>query len=127
MAHLGARLHRVEDGVVEVEVSRAETLLQQHGFLHAGVLTSLLDSACGYAALTRMDDESAVMSVEFKVNLLAPAAGERFLVRGSVLKAGRTIVVCRGDAFVMDGDAPRLVAAMQATMMAVRRREGLAD
>jgi uncharacterized protein (TIGR00369 family) len=127
MAHLGARLVRVEDGLVELEVARAATLLQQHGFLHAGVLTSLLDSACGYAALTRMEHESAVMSVEFKVNLLAPAAGESFLVRGSVLKAGRTIVVCRGEAYNVDGAVPRLLAAMQASMMAVRQREGLAD
>lgn len=127
MAHLGARLTRVGDGLVEVEVERADTLLQQHGFLHAGVISALLDSACGYAALTRMDGTSGVMSVEFKVNLLAPAAGERFLVRGTVLKAGRTIVVCRGEAFAMDGAEPRLLAAMQASMMAVRGREGVQD
>lgn len=127
MRLLGARLAHVGPGVVELEIERADSLLQQHGFLHAGVLTSLLDSACGYAALTTMDETSAVMSVEFKVNLLAPATGERFRVRGEVLKAGRTIVVCRGDAFATDGDRERLVAAMQASMMVVRDRDGLRD
>lgn len=120
MAHLDATLVRVEHGLVEIAVTRDNRLLQQQGFLHAGVLTSLLDSACGYAALTAMDEASEVVSVEFKVNLLAPANGQRFLARGTVLKAGRRIVVCRGDAFAVDGDGPRLVAAMQATMMAVR-------
>lgn len=127
MTLLGAELSRVEPGVVEITVSRNDTLLQQHGFLHAGVLTSLLDSACGYAALTRMDDSSGVMSIEFKVNLLAPAAGERFLVRGEVLKAGKTVVVCRGDAFALDRDSPRLIAAMQASMMTVRGRDDVSD
>ncbi|MEO6446879.1 MAG: PaaI family thioesterase [Gemmatimonadaceae bacterium] len=127
MAHLGARLLLVEEGVVEIAVSRREQLLQQHGFLHAGVLTSLLDSACGFAALSRMDAASGVLSVEFKVNLLAPAAGEQFVVRGEVLKAGRSVVVCRGDAFAVNGDARRLIAAMQATMMTVRDRDDVKD
>jgi len=127
MSLLGAELARVEPGVVEIAIARRNDLLQQHGFLHAGVLTSLLDSACGYSALTIMDGESGVMSIEFKVNLLAPAAGDRFLVRGEVLKAGRTVVVCRGDAFALEGEQPRLVAAMQASMMAVRGRDGVRD
>lgn len=127
MALLGAELTRVERGMVELSIARRDDLLQQHGFLHAGVLTSLLDSACGYAALTVMDGESGVMSIEFKVNLLAPAAGDRFLVRGEVLKAGKTVVVCRGDAFALDGERPRLIAAMQGSMMAVRHREGVRD
>lgn len=127
MSLLGAELARVEPGVVEIAIARRNDLLQQHGFLHAGVLTSLLDSACGYSALTIMDGESGVMSIEFKVNLLAPAAGDRFLVRGEVLKAGRTVVVCRGDAFALEGERPRLVAAMQASMMAVRGRDGVRD
>ncbi len=127
MALLGAELTHVGHGVVEIAIARRDDLLQQHGFLHAGVLTSLLDSACGYAALTVMDGESGVMSIEFKVNLLAPAAGDRFLVRGEVLKAGKTVVVCRGDAFALDGERPRLIAAMQGSMMAVRHREGVRD
>ncbi len=127
MAHLGAELVLVEPGRVEIAVSRAEHLLQQHGYLHAGVLTSLLDSACGYAALTTMKEGTGVMSVEFKVNLLAPAAGDRFVARAEVLKAGRTIIVCRADAFAVDGNAPRLVAAMQGSMMAIQGREGVSD
>jgi uncharacterized protein (TIGR00369 family) len=123
MQHIGADLIRVESGLVELWVKRDERLLQQHGFLHAGVITSALDSACGYAALTVMDDDAAVLSVEFKVNLLAPAAADLFLIRGSVLKAGKTVVVCRGDAFAVDGGEERLVAAMQATMMTMRGRE----
>ncbi|MCC6930875.1 MAG: PaaI family thioesterase [Gemmatimonadaceae bacterium] len=127
MTLLGAELSRVERGVVEIAIARRDDLLQQHGFLHAGVLTSLLDSACGYSALTVMDGDSGVMSIEFKVNLLAPAAGDRFLVRGEVLKAGKTVVVCRGDAYAMDGEEPRLVAAMQASMMAVRGKASVRD
>jgi uncharacterized protein (TIGR00369 family) len=127
MPHIGAELVRVGHGLVEISVRRNAALLQQHGFLHAGVLTSALDTACGAAALTTMDEESGVLTVEFKVNLLAPAIGERFFVRGQVLKAGRTIVVCRADAFAVDDEPPRLVSAMQATMMAVRGREGVKD
>ena len=127
MTHLGAELTRFERGVVEVSVRRKESLLQQHGFLHAGVITSVLDSACGFAALSVADEESGVLSVEFKVNLLAPAAGASFLARGEVLKAGRTVVVCRGDAYSLDGDAPRLIAAMQATMMLVKGKDGIRD
>ncbi|MBC7897280.1 MAG: PaaI family thioesterase [Cytophagaceae bacterium] len=123
MQHIGATLARVERGFVELSVRRDDRHLQQHGFLHAGVITSALDSACGYAALTVMDDDAAVLSVEFKVNLLAPAAGELFVARGTVLKAGRTVVVCRGDAFVVDGGSERLIAAMQATLMTVRGRD----
>lgn len=127
MAHLGAELLRIDRGLVEIGIERRETLLQQHGFLHAGVLTALLDSACGYAALTVMDGESGVMSIEFKVNLLAPAAADRFRVRGEVLKAGRTVVVCRGEAFALDASEPRLIAAMQGSMMALRGRDGVRD
>jgi uncharacterized protein (TIGR00369 family) len=127
MQHIGAELLRVEVGLVEIGIARSETLLQQHGFLHAGVLSAILDSACGYAALSMMDAESGVMSVEFKTNLLAPAAGERFVASGTVLKAGRTLTICRGEAFAVNGEARRLIAAMQATMMSVRGRDGVRD
>jgi len=126
MQHLGAVVSRVERGRVELEVARSANLLQQHGFLHAGVLTSLLDSACGYAALSVMEEGSGVLSIEFKVNLLAPAAGDRFRISGEVLKAGRTVVVCRGEAYTGD-PAPRLVAAFQGSMMVVRDRPGVSD
>lgn len=127
MQHIGAELLRVEPGVVEIGIARSDALLQQHGFLHAGVLSAILDSACGYAALSVMDAESGVLSVEFKTNLLAPAAGEWFVASGAVLKAGRTLTICRGEAFAVDGGARRLIAAMQATMMSVRGRDGVRD
>jgi uncharacterized protein (TIGR00369 family) len=122
MRTLGAEIVHVDDGVVEIELARDERLTQQHGFLHAGVVAAVVDSACGYAALTRMDDDAAVLTVEYKINLLAPAAGESFLARGEVLRSGRTITVCRGE--LRSGE--RLVAAMTATVMAVRGR-GLED
>jgi uncharacterized protein (TIGR00369 family) len=122
MRHLGADLGKVSRGEVEISLRRDERLLQQHGFLHAGVITSILDSACGYAAGTIMEPGEEVLSVEFKTNLLAPASGRSFLARGTVINAGKTLVVCRGEAFAVDGEQPRLVAAMQATMM--RRGSG---
>jgi len=124
LATLGAQVVRVASGEVDVELAFDERLTQQHGYLHAGALTTVLDSACGYAALTLMPEEAAVLSVEFKVNLLAPAAGERFLARGRVVRAGRTLTVCRGDAVAFSGDEERHVATMVATMMAVGPRGG---
>lgn len=126
LATLGARITRVAPGEVDVELAFDERLTQQHGYLHAGALTTALDVACGYAALTLMPEEAAVLTVELKVNLLAPAAGERFLARGRVVRAGRTLTVCRGDAIAFAGDEERHVATMTATMMAVGPRDGQA-
>ena len=126
LATLGARVTHVVPGEVDVELAFDERLTQQHGYLHAAALTAALDSACGYAALTLMPEEAAVLSVEFKVNLLAPAAGERFLARGRVVRAGRTLTVCRGDAIAFAGDEERHVATMTATMMALAPRDGQA-
>jgi uncharacterized protein (TIGR00369 family) len=126
MATIGAQLTRVAPGEVDVSVAMRPDLVQQHGFLHAGVLASAADSACGYAALSLMPAGTAVLSVEFKINLLAPAAGGRVIARGSVLRAGKSITVCRGDVTVYDGDSEKLVATMVATMMTVRDR-GLTD
>jgi uncharacterized protein (TIGR00369 family) len=126
LATLGARITRVAPGEVDVELAFDERLTQQHGYLHAGALTTALDVACGYAALTLMPEEAAVLTVELKVNLLAPAAGERFLARGRVVRAGRTLTVCRGDAIAFSGDEERHVATMTATMMAVGPRDGQA-
>lgn len=127
MHTIGARLVRVEPGEVELELPFREDLTQQHGFLHAGIVTTLVDSACGYAALSLMDNESAVLSVEYKVNLLAPAIGERMRAVGRVIKSGRTLLVCMGDVIAVAGDEETHVAAMQATMMAVRGRPDLVD
>lgn len=127
MHTIGARIVRVEPGEVELELPFRGDLTQQHGFLHAGIVTALVDSACGYAALSLMDASSAVLSVEYKVNLLAPAVGERMLAVGRVIKSGRTLVVCTGEVAAVAGETESVVAVMQATMMAVRGRPDLVD
>lgn len=127
MATLGASLVRVEPGEVLIAVPFSATLTQQHGFLHAGVVTAVMDSACGYAALTLMEPRAGVMSVEFKVNLLAPAAANRFIAVGRVVRAGRTLTVCHGELRAVQDESEVLVAVLQGTMMAVRDRTGIAD
>jgi len=121
---IGARLSLVEPGVIEITLPYRADLAQQHGYLHAGVVTTIADSACGYAAYSLMPTGSEVLSVEFKVNLLRPAQGENFIARAEVIKAGRTLTVVRADVFTVAGDGDReLVATMQGTMIAVRKRE----
>ena len=120
MATLGASLTTVQPGEVSIELPFRADLTQQHGFLHAGVVTSVIDSACGYAALTLMPPDREVLSVEFKVNLMAPAQGAIFQARGRVVRAGRTLTVCTGDLRVAGSES--VVAMMQATMMAVEGR-----
>lgn len=129
MSLIGASLTRVDPGQVEIALSFREDLTQQHGFLHAGVLTTAVDSACGYAALSMMPPGTGVLAVEFKVNFLAPARGDRFLARGRVLRAGRTVIVCAGDVVALQGadeeEVP--IATMLATMMVARDRAGVVD
>ena len=127
MQTIGAELTLVTPGIVEIEMPFAPELTQQHGFLHAGVISTALDSACGYAAFSLMPPDAAVLTIEFKVNLLAPGKGERFLFRGTVTKPGRTIVVADGQAYAFgaDGEA-KLIATMTGTMMTVTGREGMA-
>ena len=129
MKTIGAELTRVEPGLVEIELPFAESLTQQHGFLHAGIVSTALDSACGYAALTLMPANAGVLSIEFKVNLLAAAkSGHRFLFRGAITKPGRTIIVSDGQAFALAAGAePRLIATMTGTMMVVADRDGVRD
>jgi uncharacterized protein (TIGR00369 family) len=126
MTTIGAELTSVTPGIVEIEMPFSDRLTQQHGFLHAGIISTALDSACGYAAFSLMAEDAAVLTIEFKVNLLAPGRGERFLFRGSVTKPGRTIVVADGQAyaFAADGEA-RLIATMTGTMMTVTGRGGV--
>jgi uncharacterized protein (TIGR00369 family) len=126
MSTIGARLARVAAGEVDIELDVRDDLTQQHGFLHAGALAAAADSACGYAALSLMPAGAAVLSVEFKINLLAPAFGERVMARGRVIRAGKTVTVCWGDVTVFAGEQERLVATMVGTMMTVRDR-GLTD
>ncbi len=122
MATLGARLERIAPGEVTIALPFRSDLTQQNGFLHAGVVTSVVDSACGYAALSVMEAGADVLSVEFKVNLLAPAAGTEFLAVGRVVRAGRTLVVCAGELRAIHGAGETVVALMQGTMMAVREK-----
>ena len=120
MRTLGAELAAVRRGEVEIALPFRDDLTQQHGYLHAAAVTAIVDSACGYAALTLMEPGVEVLSVEFKVNLLAPAAGERFLAVGRVLRSGRTLTVCSGEVHAVIGASRKLICAMQATMIASR-------
>ena len=131
MATIGASLARVAPGEVDIALPFRADLTQQHGFLHAGIVATIVDSACGYAALSVMEPGTAVLSVEFKVNLLAPARGVRFLACGRVVRAGRTVTVVSGELRAFDAEnAPAsgtVVAIMTGTMMTVRDRPGLSD
>ena len=123
MATLGAEILEIGPGRVRLGLQFAPELTQQHGFLHAGVVTTVLDSACGYAAFTLMPAEAEVLTVEFKSNFMAPAAGDRFVFEGRVIKPGRTLTVTEGFAFSdRDESEPKLIAKMSATMMAVAGR-----
>lgn len=123
MQTIGARVDVVAPGRVELRLPFREELTQQHGFLHAGAIAAVADSACGYAALTLMPADAAVLSIEFKVNMLAPARGEAIVARGEVIRAGRTVTVCRADVVSITNGEEKLVAAMQGTMMVVRGRD----
>jgi len=122
MRTLGARLTLVAPGEAGIELPYREDLTQQHGFLHAGIVTAVLDSACGYAAFSLMPAGAGVLSVEFKVNLLAPAQGEVLIARGRVLRAGRTISVCQADGVMRSGNRETPIATMLATIMTVTGR-----
>jgi len=117
MQTLGARLARVAPGEVDIELPYRADLTQQHGYLHAGIVTTVLDSACGYAAFSLMPADASVLSVEFKTNLLAPAEGELLVARGRVIRAGRSITVCEADGMMRQGSREKQVAVMLATIM----------
>ena len=125
MQTLGATLGSLEPGAVDIELPWAPGLTQQHGFLHAGMVATALDSACGYAGFTLMGQDAAVLTIEFKINLLAPAKGERFRVEGRVIKPGRTITVCEGRAFAIENHQEKLIATMGCTLMAVTGRDSI--
>lgn len=127
MTTLGATLDRVAPGEVDLRLPFRADLTQQHGFLHAGVMAAVVDSACGYAALSLMPAAAAVLTVEFKVNLLAPGEGDVFLARGRVVKPGRTLMVCAGELVTSRDGEERAVVTMLATVMVVRDRPGLSD
>lgn len=122
MPVIGAELGRVEPGFVEITLPYRTDLTQQHGYLHAGIVSTIADSACGYAAFSLMPPGSEVLSVEFKVNFLRPARGDHFVARAEVVKAGKTLTVVRADVFAKSMDGEELIANMQATMIAVSRQ-----
>jgi uncharacterized protein (TIGR00369 family) len=126
MQTLGIEIARLEPGEIELTMAYDLAYTQQHGFLHAGIITTALDTACGYAAFSLMPADAAVLTVEFKTNLLAPAKGERFLFRGRVVKPGRTVTVCEAQAFApAAGGDERLIATMTGTLMALFDRQDI--
>jgi len=119
MANIGATMTTVARGIAEISFDFHERLTQQNGFVHAGAITSIMDSACGYAAMSVAGADTDVLSVEFKVNLLAPAVGESFVARAQVKRAGKTLSVCAADAFAIRNGEEKLIATMLATMINV--------
>ena len=127
MRTLGVEIVRLDPGEIELALPYNRAYTQQHGFMHAGILTTALDSACGYAAFSLMPPDAAVLTVEFKTNLLAPAKGERFTIRAQVIKPGRTLTVCEAQAFAVENGEERLIATMTGTLMALFQRDGIAS
>ena len=127
MGLLGATLERVDKGRVEIGVAFRPELSQQHGFFHAGVISTIADSAGGYAGFTLFPPEAGVLTVEFKINLLAAADGERALAVGEVVRSGRTLTVCRLDAWVEKGGKRTHCATGMQTLMTVVGRAGVKD
>ncbi|HYV13200.1 MAG TPA: PaaI family thioesterase [Pyrinomonadaceae bacterium] len=121
MGLIGAELARVEPGLIEIRLPYRADLAQQHGYLHAGIVTTIADSACGYAAYSLMPPNSEVLSVEFKVNLLRPAKGETFSAVAEVVKAGKTLTVVRADVFGIEEERRNLVATMLGTMICLSK------
>ena len=122
MATIGAELKKVAPGAIDIELPYRRDLTQQHGFLHAGVITIIADSACGYAALSLMPAKASVLTVEYKVNLLAPAAGERMIARGRVMKPGKTLTVYTADVVAVADGREKTIATMTGTLMAIYDR-----
>ncbi|TGE02709.1 PaaI family thioesterase [Methylobacterium nonmethylotrophicum] len=128
MHTLGATLVAVSPGAVEIALVPGPAVSQQHGFVHAGAVSAIADSAAGYAALTLMPPGAGVLTAEFKINLMAPAAGARILARGRVIKAGRTLTLAQAEVFSQGSEGgERLIALLTATLMAVQGREGVGD
>lgn len=120
MALIGAELDAVEPGWCSISIVPRASLSQQHGYVHAGIVSTIVDSAGGYAGYTLFPEDSSVLTVEFKLNLLAPAAGERLVAQGFVVKPGRTLVITRGEVHAERAGSRTLVAIMQQTLMVMR-------
>ena len=125
MHTLGASLAQASPGEVIIRMPFSPAISQQHGFAHAGSIATIVDSACGYAALTLMGEDKAVLTSEFKINLLAPAIGTHFEAMGRVLRAGRRVHVVQGEAWAIAGESRKQVAVMLATMMVIEGETGL--
>lgn len=124
MRLLGAHLAHVEPGLVRITLPRRPEVSQQHGYVHAGATSTIADSAGGYAALTKMPEGTEVLTVEYKLNLVSPAAGQSLEAIGTVLRPGRTLTVCRLEVFSLDGDIRKLVAVGQQTLINVAAQPG---
>jgi uncharacterized protein (TIGR00369 family) len=127
MATLGAAILSIEPGMVEIALAPSPHIAQQHGFTHAGAVAAIADSAAGYAALSLMAPGTGVLTTEFKINLVAPAAGERLVARGRVVKAGRTLTLAQTEVVSQSGGGEKLVALLTATLMTIEGRDGVAD
>jgi uncharacterized protein (TIGR00369 family) len=127
MTTLGAEIAAVRPGEVEIVLPFSDKILQQHDFIHAGAIAAIADTAFGYAALTVMPRDAAVLTTEFKINLLAPAKGKRLRAVGRVVRAGKKLVITLGEVFAEDGGARKQVALFTATMMVVDTGTGLRD
>src|SRR5450759_2974090 len=127
MTTLGAEISAVRPGEVEIVLPFSDRILQQHGFIHAGAVATIADSACGYAALTVMPGDAAVLTTEFKINLLSPAKGDRLRAVGRVIRSGKTLVVTLGEVFAETAGASKQIAMITATMMVVSTGSGLRD
>lgn len=120
MSTLGAKLILVADGEVHIELPFSTRLSQQHGYIHAGAITSVVDNACGYAALTKAPAGCEVVTAEFKVNFMRPAIGDRFLAIGKVQSSGKMLTVTTGEVLAFSGTTSKVIALMQATIVSVR-------
>ncbi len=127
MATLGASLGNITPGAVEIVMIPSPAISQQHGFVHAGAVSAIADSAAGYSALSLMPEGAGVLTTEFKINLVAPAVGERIVARGRVVKPGRTLTLTQSDVFAISNGQERLIALLTATMMTLRDRDGISD
>lgn len=127
MTTIGAVLEEMRAGEIKIRLPYQEKLTQQHGFIHAGVIAMIADNACGYAALSLMPADAAVLTTEFKMNLLSPAGGDHLMAHGRVVRPGRKLMVCLAEVFAHEGEGVKQVALMTASMMVMETATGLRD
>ncbi len=120
MDFIGAKLVEVKPGFCEIHLPYKEELTQQNGFFHAGIISTLADNAAGFASFSLMEEDSSILSVEFKLNLISPGIGELLIARAKVLKSGRTLTICRADVFILKDGVEKLCAASQATLIQIK-------